>query len=160
MAEEIHWLPPLVFLDDYSGNWDSYLEALYCFFKQDFIEIRPKFRGHSLSLKRHPVIEGKEATFWHIISEGKEEAERIPDLRRCERIRWPRPIIEHSEEITVKIWKRPKNGDQRIYLWLERQDYLVVLSERRGYLLLWTAFYIAYPHQRRKYQKEYELYRS
>ncbi|MNH30689.1 hypothetical protein D3C79_909980 [compost metagenome] len=43
-----------------------------------------------LGLKRHPVIQGKEATFWHMISEGNDEAERLPDLRRCERIRWPR----------------------------------------------------------------------
>lgn len=73
MTVSIDWLPPLVLLEEYGGDWDRYLTALYDFFTHDFIDKTPSFKGIKLALKRHPVIQGKEATFWHLISEGKVE---------------------------------------------------------------------------------------
>ncbi len=152
------WLPPLVFFSDYSGNWEAYLEAIYDYFKQDFVDSKPMFRGMRLGLKRHPMEQGKEATFWHMIQQGKHEDERIPDFRRCERIRWPRPIIEHNEEGTIKVWWNKRKGGQRICLWFEQEDYLVILADRGNYILPWTAYLVKKPHQQRKLQKEYEKY--
>ena len=64
------WLPPLVALDDYGGDWERYLKAIYAYFKADFLDNKPFYQGVKMALKRHPVIQGKEATFWHLISEG------------------------------------------------------------------------------------------
>lgn len=157
------WLPALVRLADYGGDWDKYLEAVYQFFKQDFVNNQPRFRGEKLNLKRHPVIQGKEATFWHMISEGKYEPDRLPDLRRCERIRWSRPIIESNEqEPLLKMWENIRDGEKRICLWLsfDGEDYLVVLARRAGYLLFWTAYPLTYENTKRKLQKEYEAYKA
>lgn len=152
------WLPGLVLLKDCEGDWQRYLNALYEFFKKDFVESQPIFEGKRLGLKRHPMSNGKEATFWHMISEGNEEEERIPDLRRCERIRWPRPIIENSGDSVVKVWKNIREREARVCLWLEPQEYLVVLASRKGYILLWTAYMVDQPHRKRKLQKEFEEY--
>lgn len=146
-------------LGDCGGNWQRYLNALYEFFKKDFVESQPVFEGKRLGLKRHPMSDGKEATFWHMISEGEEEKERIPELRRCERIRWPRPIIENSHDNVVKVWSNIRQGEERVCLWLESQEYLVVLAARKGYTLPWTAYMVDQPHRKRKLQKEYENYR-
>lgn len=154
------WLPPLVLLQSYDGDWDRYLDAIYAFFKQDFVNSQPSYRGVKLQLKRHPVIQNKEATFWHLISEGKTEVDRVPDLRRCERIRWPRPIIEQNNDILVKIWVNERSGEKRICLWLEEWEYLVVLAQRTGYLLLWTAYLVTQPHQKRKLQREYDAFKA
>ncbi len=105
---------------------------------------------------KHDLLNGKEITFWHIVSEGDVEAERIPNLRRCERIRWPRPIIEHFNNEEIKIWENDKNRSKRVYLWLDSMDYLVVLVKRHTYYLLLTAFPIEHEHYRRKLQKEYD----
>jgi len=118
------WLPPLVALADYGGDWERYLAALYDFFRQDFVDDKPLFEGRSLALKRLPTSQGKEATFWHLISEGRQEEERLPDLRRCERIRWIRRIIEHAADPAVKAWENERRGETRICLWLEQGDYL------------------------------------
>lgn len=155
-----HWLPDLLRLADFDGNWERYETALYAGFKQDFIDSAPLFEGKRLALKRHPLSQGKEATFWHIISEGNEEAERLPDLRRCERIRWPRPIIEHCGEPVVKVWENERKGERRVCLWLEQQEYLVILARRQGYVIFWTAYPVPQPHQQRKLQKEYEAYKK
>jgi hypothetical protein len=154
------WLPPLVLFSDYEGNWRKYVDALYAFFKGDFVDHQPKFRDQKVVLKRYPMSQGKEATFWHLVSEGEVEADRLPDMRRCERIRWPRPIIEHSNETVVKVWKNERKGETRICLWLEKQEYLVILAERKGYVVLWTAYTVTREHQKRKLQREYEANKS
>jgi len=156
---EIAWLPELVLFEDFGGDWERFVEALYAYFRNDFVNSQPVFQGQRLGLKKHPLSQGKEATFWHLISEGKDEDERLPDFRRCERIRWPKPIIENSEEASVKVWENQRGGETRICLWLVEEEYLVVLAKRKGYLLPWTAFMVTRPHEKRKRQKEYEAYR-
>jgi hypothetical protein len=72
----------------------------------------------------------KEATFWHFISEGQTEEERVSDLRRCERVRWPKPVIENSTDSKIKYWKNTRKGEPRICLWLECEDYVVLERKR------------------------------
>lgn len=129
-------LPPLVLLEDYQSNWDEYLEAIYQFFCQDFVPSKPNFEGKRFALKRHPVIKGKEATFWHIISEGAVADEQLPDLRRCERIRWPHPMIEAVKSKYVKCWKNKRKEEERIVIALEDFSYVVMLADRGEYILL------------------------
>jgi hypothetical protein len=158
MNDSPDWLPPLTLFTEYNGDWEAYLNAIYAYFKKDFIDNKPMFQGRRLGLKRHPLTKGKEATFWHMISEGLVEEKRIPDLRRCERIRWPKPVIEHSEDSGIKYWVSVKRNENRIHIWLEAEDYIVVLADRKGYLLPWTAFLVTKNHTRAKLRKEYEAY--
>ncbi len=152
------WLPPLVLFSEYEGNWELYLDALYAWFKQDFIDSKPVFKEKRLGLKRYPLSQGKEATFWHMTSEGSDEESRIPDFRRCERIRWPKPVIENDSDPTVKVWRNQRGRENRICLWLVQENYLVVLADRDEYILPWTAYLVEKPHQQRKLEKEFEEY--
>ena len=154
----IAWLPDLLLLDDYGNDWKRYFEAVYQVFWDNFVQHRPVFRGQRLGLKKYPEFEGKSATFWHMISEGKVESDRIPDLRRCERIGWPAPIIQNSDVPDIRCWSNERNSDKRIILWLVEADYLVVLSERNGYLLPLTAYILSYQHSRDKLEKEYRAF--
>lgn len=152
------WLPPLVYFADYGGNWERYVEALYAYFKADFVDSYRTFRGKKVRAKRYPMDQGKESTFWHVISEGADESNRLPDLRRCERIRWPRPIVEHSECPGLKVWENKRKRETRVCIWFEDVEYLVVLAVRAGYMLLWTAYPVTRNHTRRKLKREYEDY--
>ncbi|MBN2107589.1 MAG: hypothetical protein JW832_09180 [Deltaproteobacteria bacterium] len=158
MSNSPAWLPPLVLFSDYGGDWDTYLDALYAWFKQDFIDSKPVFQGRRLGLKRIPISKGKEATFWHMITEGKDEKSRDTDFKRCERIRWPKPVIEHDSDAGVKVWRNQRKREKRICLWVEQEHYLVVLNDRGGYILPWTAYLVEIPHRQRKLRKEYEEY--
>jgi hypothetical protein len=158
MTDGSDWLPPLVLFSDYGGDWGAYLDAIYAWFKQDFIDSKPVFQGRRLGLKSHPLTHGKEATFWHMIQEGEVEEDRTPDFRRCERIRWPRPIIEHPHDPAIKIWRNQRRNEERVCLWFVREDYLVILADRGDYILPWTAYLVEQPHRQRKLQKEYEEY--
>lgn len=160
MTNTTNWLPPLILFEDYQGNWKKYLAALYIVYQNDFVNSRPKFQGDTLAVKRHPVVEGKEATFWHLIQEGDVEKDRIPNFRRCERIQWPRPIIEHADESDIKIWENRRQGETRICIWLENRDYLVILAKRNTYTLFWTAYPVTREHTKRKLQKEYDAFKK
>jgi len=152
------WLPDLVQLTEYGGNWNRYVRALYQYYRSDFVDSQPSFRGLVVQRKVRPVEQGKEATFWHLISEGKAEQDRTPDIRRCERVRWPRPIIEYVDEPEIKVWENKRKRDTRVCIWFEDAEYLVVLAVRKGYLLLWTAYPVTRSHSKRKLRREYEAY--
>lgn len=68
------------------------------------------------------------------------------------------PLIEHDSYHAVKFWKNQRRGESRICLWLVEQDYIVVLAERNGYLLPWTAYVVDQPHRKQKLRREYERY--
>jgi hypothetical protein len=154
------FLPPLILMEDHQNDWSKYLEAIYEYFCQDFVTSKPTLEGKRFALKRYPMINGKEATFWHIISEGVIENERLPDLRRCERIRWPRAIIDafNSHCDGVKYWRNFRKGEERVILALDDFSYIVVLADRGEYMLLWTAYCIERKHSRNKLRREYEEY--
>jgi len=163
MANNPAWLPGLVQISEYGGNWEKYLEAIYQIFRKDFLESQPVFRGSRVQAINPKRVQGKEATFWHIISEGKDEDERTPDFERCKRIRWSRAIIEKGEpEPVLKIWESSRGRETRVLLRLTftDNDYLVVLVRHAGKIFLLTAYLLTWPNQKRKLQEEYEAYQK
>lgn len=159
MSNDISFtLPNLVLLQDCSGDYSVFFQRVYSCFVQDFVASKPVFQGIRLGLKKHPLIDGKEYTFWHLISEGKDEQNRLPVIERMERIRWPRPLIENSFCVNLKVWKNQRGKDTRILIWYETEEYLIVLNERKGFILPWTAYLVKENHSKRKLMKEYEAY--
>jgi hypothetical protein len=152
------WLPALMEFNDFGGDWEAYLEAIYKIFTEDFINYRPIFDNLPVQRRKHPLVQNKEATFWHIIAEGEKEEERTPDLRRCERICWPRPIIEQARNRGLKIWKNKRGSQTCVCLWFEPVEYLVVLAERDDYMLFLTAYCVPQDHRKKKLEKEFQVY--
>jgi hypothetical protein len=155
-------LPPLIYFNDYGGDWRSYCDALYALFLKTLIESGITYQGHKVSCRyfQQPnncqPYENKHASFWHLISEGEKEEERTPDIKRCERILWISWIIENaSKDGRIRIIQQ--NRDSRIshVLWLYQERYVVVLAIRQKYYLLQTA-YIADPHKLVTLEKEWE----
>lgn len=152
-------IPDIIEFNDHGNHWPTYIDAIYEVFKNDFVRTKPFFRGKRLGLKRHPLIDNREYTFYHMTHKGYDEQNRIPDLRRCERMPWGKPTIEKCDKWDMKVWEQKRKGETRICIWLElddEPDYIVILNERKGYLLPWTAFVLEYEHERKKKQREYE----
>jgi hypothetical protein len=158
-------MPPLLLFSDFGNEMPKYIEALYESFKKDFVDNRPDFRNKRMWLKKHPLYDNKEVTFWHIITSSSNgttrEEDRYVDIQRCERIKWPRVIIENeASSEDIRFWENKRNGKKRFCICYGDWEYLVVLEDRGEYVLLWTAYDIRYPHQRRKLEKEYEKYKT
>ncbi len=157
------WLATLILLSDYSGDYAQYNEAAYAIFCRDFIQSQPKFQDGWVRCRREPVMDGKEAGYWHCTSSGEDETSRTPDLRRLERIGWIRNIIENSQY--VDYWINDNRGEQRHLLWLN-EEYLVVLALRQRkrdgtrYFLLITAYCTLEEHRKKKLRYERDKFLS
>lgn len=160
MTDPEDWLPGLIEFNHF-GNWDDYLEAIHDQFVQDFLASKPSWPGKRMSLKRHPESRGKTATFWHFTSEGAIEDERPPDFRRCERIAWPRAIIDRftgqkpQAGDAIVWWPNQRGREKRIVLALPDFSYVVVMADRGDHIMPWTAYPVKRPHQQRKLEQEY-----
>lgn len=151
-------LPELIELSQFGGNFAKYLEAVYEIFKNEFVLRHPSFRGVRLGLKKHPMYDNKEATFWHMTSEGEDEQTRLPDLRRLERIKWPSFLIDNSEHPYLRVWENTRGSKTNVLIMHEDENYVVILRKGNGYLLPWTAYLITYEWRKKKFIKEHEEY--
>ena len=154
------WLPDLILLEDYNGNWDAYEDAIYEHFLTDLVHNELNYQGLRISLRRHPEYKKKHFSFWHVTSTGEKESERIPDFRRCERIRWIRAIIENYSDPMIKVWANRRKREDAVCFWFEDQQYLVVLGKRSNYWLLKTAYITNYSHTQNKLRKEFNKFKS
>lgn len=163
MTSRPPWLPGELRYVDYKGDWDKFLETVYGIFERDFKSSCPKYEGFPLVYDSR-LEAGKEMVFWHLVQRHERRAQdRVPDLRRCERIPWPKPIIEHPTDKAVSVWKnerkKPNRRRQtRILLWLEKLDYIVILAERPREMVLITAYCTDIKSQREKLIRERDTY--
>ena len=162
MVVTLDRLPRIIELTEYGGNYTTYIDAVYEVFSRDFIAHRASFGSNRLRLKFNPLYQDRAYTFYHMTHEGKDEQNRTPDLRRCERMPWARPTIEVFPPKDVKLWEQMRGSSHRICICLEvdtGENYYVILDVRKTYVLLWTAFYAEFSHQNRKKAKEYETWK-
>ncbi|MDH7462182.1 hypothetical protein QEG73_12865 [Chitinophagaceae bacterium 26-R-25] len=148
--------PNLVLFADYDGNFENYFHAVYEVFEQDFIKSSPYFNKQKVSAQKHPEVDGIHRTFYHITHEGEDEKSRTPDIRRMERIRFPKFCITSCPHDDLLVWKNKRGKDTRVLIFNEDQEYLIVLTERNGYYLFWTAYLVEQSHTKRKLIKEYQ----
>lgn len=131
-------LPPLL---PFCGNWVTYIETVYQVYTDTILNSGLAINNIPVRPRYTPETQGKEFGFWHVTSEGELEEEREPDLRRCERIRWLKWTIENfSQYAEISHWEERKGSNRDIVIWIESEQYVVVLSERRDYWLLKTAY--------------------
>ena len=152
--------PELLYLNKYGGNFNNYFNAVYTVFENHFIKSQPRFHGVRVSAQKFPLVDDIHRTFYHITHEGSDEQNRSPDMRRMERIKFPKFFVASCPHQELLVWKNQRGRDTRILIFNEAEGYLLVLTERKGYNLLWTAYHIQYNHQKQKYIKEYEAYKN
>ncbi len=166
----IPWLPPLVCSSAYD-DFDEYLDALYDYFAIDFIKSNPLLLNKPVKSKRVEPYKQKDHSFWHCIEKaipGKEICEENREIvfPLCERIRWPRPVIEKaiaSEDVLA--WTEIRRGSgtvERVHLFVPKESYVVVLDPRKldskgapEYYYLWTTF-MCQGRQAQSLMKRYE----
>jgi hypothetical protein len=140
-----------------AGNdWNVYCEMLYDVFRRDFIASSTTFQGAHVTASPKRTEKGKASTFWHIISEGREESDRLASFRRCECIGWPSPILGAAGTERVRWWRERRGRSRRVFVALPDFSYLVVLEELKSHCVLITAYPIERPHQRRNLASRYE----
>lgn len=166
------WIPETKPCEDLT-QWDKYDGELYAIFKRDWLDSCPTFMGLPVHVRHNPKWGDREEGYWHLTccdygKEGNGPESRNPDIRRCERIRWPRAFVENYSACKscddtgdacsgVYVWKtRSARGKWRYKLLHEDERYLVVLEPRKSYCLLITAYHLDDDRSLKSCLREYE----
>lgn len=166
------WLPEMASVSPWTENTYEMLYAIFC---RDIRDHDLRYAGNAVWI--FPEVEdGKEVIFWHLTTrdfklekiprrkrkffpelEMHIKKERLPDLRRCERLPWVKPIIEHALEPEVLDWDY-EEGDRSIktYIWIKESNFVVIMkkypdSKRR----LITSFYLDRTNKRKEFEIKY-----
>jgi len=75
---------------------------------------------------------GKEEAFFHITCQNYLNiGDRVPDLRRCERIRWVKKFIENHKCKNlcnncsgILVWEKPYKNTTRVHIMLKEEKYI------------------------------------
>lgn len=155
MVSAPEWLPQPIDMASYSAE---NLETVYQRFCRDFLRSRCVFCDKPVLIASSHIVRMKEQTFWHIVSEGGTEDDRLVSLERCRRINWIRPILENCQDDNIWRWVDIKNRSTRVKLWLRDPSFLVILDEGKTQYRLVTAYPVTREHTRTKLQREYEAF--
>lgn len=143
----------------FHGEWSRYEEELYAVYLETIIQSGLTFRNLPVRAKYAPPTKSKGYTFWHLISEGEREEERVPDPRRCECIRWVAWFIRNAmSHKDLSWWENKRGSNTHIVIWHEKEDFAVVLAQRNGYFLLKTAYRVK-QYRRKDFEREREEFR-
>lgn len=148
------WLPATLPFD---GNWFAYVEVLYRCYLDHFVTNTTYWRGKRVGMRYEPATNGKAYTFWHITC-GLDPVTgdiNAPDLDRCARVAWVKPLIE-AEATKVVTWEQVRGRDRKVAIALPDFSFVVFLAERRDWMYLLTAYCVMSQGRRDKYRREYE----
>jgi hypothetical protein len=154
------WLPPMVQVNPWHSET---CEQLYEVFRADFLQAQIKYRGFRVWFYPTTEEDGKEAIFWHLTTREQKPGQppqRLPDLRRCERLSWIKPMILRCPcpSNSILDWDFVEgDGSIKTYIWLHRHDFVVILKKLPdGQRRLITSFHLDSEHQRDKMRKKWE----
>lgn len=172
MEEDItncKWLSPIITLDEYNNNWEKYSNKLYEIFIKDFIDNKLYFNKKQVKVRINPKQDNYEHAFIHLTCESTkitdDPNDRIPDLRRCERIKWNREIIENyickytcDNCKKVLYYEHYYKNHIRVNLVFVDARFKVILEKRDKYVLLITGYYIPFDYTINKEIKRSKLF--
>lgn len=140
------------------GEWADYADSIYQVYVDKIANANLTFQALAIRCKYVPATNGKHFGFWHVISEGDSEDDRLPDLRRCERITWIAYLIANIEaDADITWWENKRGANTHVVIWHEAENFVVILAARNGYYLLKSA-YCPESHRAKTFIKERDSY--
>lgn len=153
-------LPSRLEWEMFNGDFVRYEESLYQIFQRDFVVNRLVYQGKPVDIIHEQYYNGKERSFWHIVTSGQEDFTRSFDEERCGSMPWARGLIEGNADCQdFKVWVKwhDQTKKDRHYIWCSKVNYMVILEDRGAFFKLITAFNVQ-PYNVARYQKDYEVY--
>jgi hypothetical protein len=153
--------------------WDSedpfalYEENLFAIYKKMYEESLFNYHKTPITMKHYPPDYGKKSGFYHLIYQNYDstghDIDRLPNLERMKKVTWGRSIIDFNNSAKcgrLLIYKNKRKREENICIFSECLDFLVILTIRKDYLLLKTAYPIEYENSRNDIYKEYRDFKE
>lgn len=148
------------------AEYVAYEEGLYSVFEREY-KYLPQYEGFNVAMKHFPPTYDEKSGFYHLICENYQhtgnEEDRKPNFDRAEKILWSKFILKECVPrlcSDIKVWENTRHGKENILIFCTNVDYLIVLSKRRDYLLLTTAYPVEHKNRKKDLLKEYEAYKN
>lgn len=150
---------------------NDYHERAYKIFKETLMDNEIYYKGIPVKVRDLPIEDNKVQGFFHVISEcDKKSRIRLYKNERVKFIPFISKMItefskceECSEDCSkIKIWSAPylgKESIQRVKIYFEEYDYIVILEKRNTYYQLITAYVVDRDDRRLDLLKEYAKYK-
>lgn len=149
---------------------NDYHNRAYNIYKKEIVDSILNFKGKKVITREYPIEDGKVQSFFHIISEQNKNGLKIR-LYKNERVKFIPYISEIIKNYykcenciescsKIKVWSAPyKNKIYRTKLYLEDEDYIIILEERKEYYLLISAYVVDRLDRKEDLLKEYNKYK-
>lgn len=150
----------------------DYHERAYIVFKETLMKSKVLYSGLPVKVREIPIEDNKVQGFFHVISEqDKRSGIRLYKDERVKYIPFISKLImefDKCENCTepcpkIKIWTAPylgKESIQRVKIYYEKYDYIVILEKRKDYYQLVTAYVVDRKDRRDDLLREYKKYSS
>jgi len=141
------------------GIWDKFVSRLYQIFKKDFIRQKCYYNSQLVIWDNRKLSGEKyEEGFWHLITrEERSTGNRLFDPPRAQRLPWCKPTIENGNDPVVKVWEYLESNKRvNTYIWLEAENYLVIIQKRKSVMFLVSAFVIDGEASKRNLKGKYQ----
>lgn len=130
---------------EFHGDWEFYVDELFDIYINEIVN-NSSLRFNTLPIRtrfKPDTEDGKGYGFWHIISDGKVEEDRVPDMDRCECLPWIPYCITEAKQPPSPIhwWKNKRGSRTHIVILFEEEGFVVILGEREGYYMLVSAYF-------------------
>jgi hypothetical protein len=126
---------------DVNGDWETIKVRLYSHFEQIF-KINPRLRvkGKPLVYDNRIIDSNYEEGFWHVVTKGNGE-NRLFDPDRARRLCWLGRMLDGSAPGLSKWSYQEGDGTTKLYFWLEKEEYVLILAEKHKVVFLVTAYH-------------------
>lgn len=147
---------------EWDGTFADMVAVTHGVYENDFVHRRLMRDGLPVHRDRRILADGdgKEEAYWHLVQRrDRRSGERVPDFCRASRICWTRPIIECApcDDLVVFDYDSGagSQGGLKTYLWLQADDFLVILKKQPRQYFLVTSFCITMDWLRRDLEDKY-----
>lgn len=168
----LDWLPCLVPINPWTEKTYGMLYRIFC---QDIRDYDLRYDGNEVWIFRE-MDDGKEEIFWHLTTRNTrerkiprrkrkffqdqdvEEQPRLPDMRRCERLSWVKPLIDNFAKPEIFSWDY-EEGDRTIktYVWIKDYDFVVIMKKYPdGRRRIITSFHVDHDYTKKDFERKHE----
>jgi hypothetical protein len=145
---------------DVNGECRAVADRLYSAFEAAF-KSGPVLHGQvPVYYDRRDGPLGREEGFWHLVTREADAKthRRCFEAKRAKKLSWARPLVECESHPRIRVWDYDSGNRRkgvRTYLWLEDQDYVVILKRAGRPYALVTAYDVDGPDTRRYFERLY-----
>lgn len=155
----IEWLRNPMIFNEYITDIDKFEIALIEF--QKLYRSAKSFRRANAVFNKISDFNIYNSVFLHFVGvKSDSHNPRTWDKDRAPRIWWIKDVLDNWNDPRIRLWEEITKKGKRIFLFLEKERYLIILQPIKNYYLIVTSYYINNDQKLVDYKVKYRNYKK